>query len=39
MVVDTTVGVMTQMVFVIAGVTLLVTRSSDGGAAGWLWRC
>ncbi|MGA9846568.1 MAG: lysylphosphatidylglycerol synthase domain-containing protein [Roseiarcus sp.] len=31
-VVDTTVGVMTQMVFVIAGVTLLVTRSSDGGA-------
>jgi putative membrane protein len=32
MVVDTTVGVTTQMVFVIAGVTLLVTRSSEGSA-------
>ena len=32
MVVDTTVGVATQMVFVIAGVTLLVVRSSDGAA-------
>jgi putative membrane protein len=31
-VVDTTVGVMTQMVFVIAGVTLLVFRSSDVAA-------
>jgi putative membrane protein len=31
-VVDTTVGVMTQMVFVIAGVTLLVSRSADGAA-------
>ena len=29
MVVDTTVGVVTQMVFVIAGVTLLVVRSTD----------
>ncbi len=31
-VVDTTVGVATQIVFVIAGVTLLVTRSSEGAA-------
>jgi len=32
MVVDTTVGVATQMVFVVAGVTLLVIRSSEGAA-------
>jgi putative membrane protein len=32
MVVDTTVGVATQLVFVMAGVTLLVTRSSEHAA-------
>jgi putative membrane protein len=37
MVVDTTVGVATQMVFVVAGVTLLVSRSSDHAAVPVAW--
>jgi putative membrane protein len=37
MVVDTTVGVATQLVFVIVGVTLLVTRSSAHAAGSVAW--
>ena len=36
-VVDTTVGVATQLVFVIAGVTLLVSRSSEHAAVPVAW--
>jgi putative membrane protein len=37
MVVDTTVGVVTQLVFVITGVTLLVTRSTEHAAVLVAW--
>jgi putative membrane protein len=37
MVVDTTVGVVTQLIFVMAGVTLLVTRSTDHAALLVAW--
>jgi len=34
MVVDTTVGVLTQLLFVLSGVAMLLLRSTDGGALG-----